>query len=73
MMDIDKFRNETKGTNHVIHLNNAGASLVAAPVKKVMQDYQDYEEIHGGYEAARHFRKELKATYDSTALYLLSI
>ena len=71
-MDIDKLRSETRGTNHVIHLNNAGASLVAAPVKKAIRDYQDYEELHGGYEAARHFRKKLKSTYDSTARFINS-
>lgn len=69
-MNIDQLRNETKGTNHVIHLNNAGASLIAAPVKMAVQEYQDYEELHGGYETERHFGKELKATYDSAANFI---
>ncbi len=69
-MDIDKLRGETRGTEHVIHLNNAGASLVAIPVRQAVREYQDYEELHGGYEAARHFRKELRATYTSTANFI---
>ena len=63
-MDIEKLRKETKGTIKFIHPNNAGASLIPSPVKKAVQNYLDYEEIHGGYETARHFRKELEATYN---------
>ncbi len=51
MLDIKKIRNETPGCNHCIHLNNAGAGLMPAPVIDAIQEYIAFESITGGYEA----------------------
>ncbi|MEZ4955665.1 MAG: aminotransferase class V-fold PLP-dependent enzyme [Saprospiraceae bacterium] len=51
-MDINSLRNDTPGTQHYIHLNNAGASLQPQPVIDAVQQYLTEEALHGGYETA---------------------
>ncbi|MFD7093549.1 aminotransferase class V-fold PLP-dependent enzyme [Streptomyces xanthophaeus] len=51
-LDLARARAETPGVNHVVHLNNAGASLIASPVLDVMTAYMRLESRVGPYEAA---------------------
>ena len=51
-IEIETFRNDTPGCANRIHLNNAGASLMPAPVVKAIQQQIELEANIGGYEAA---------------------
>lgn len=64
---LETLRKETPGTQHVTHLNNAGASLIPYPVFEAVQNYEEHELIRGGYEAALDFSSELEAAYASVA------
>ena len=64
-LDIDRLRAETPGTRTVNHLNNAGASLVPDPVRKVVLEHLDLEAQIGGYEAEAARHSELQSVYDS--------
>ena len=50
--EIEKFRKDTEGCNHVIHLNNAGAGLMPNVVTKAQLDHVTLESEIGGYEAS---------------------
>jgi selenocysteine lyase/cysteine desulfurase len=50
--DVARLRGETPGVANRIHLNNAGASLMPAPVLLAMIDHLRLEADIGGYEAA---------------------
>ena len=50
--EIEKFRKDTEGCNHVIHLNNAGAGLMPNVVTKAQLDHITLESEIGGYEAS---------------------
>ena len=67
MIDVTRLRADTPGTEHVVHLNNAGAALMPAPVVDAMLGYLEYEVTHGGYEAHRKHHNEVSATYASIA------
>jgi len=66
-MDIDQIRQDTRGVQQVVHLNNAGAALMPTVVSDALREYLDYEEVHGGYEAAAHYTEELNGFYGSIA------
>jgi len=65
MIDIDRLRADTPGTDNVIHLNNAGSSLMPRPVIDAVHRYLDHEIGFGGYEAHRAFFNELDLVYSS--------
>ncbi|GMQ93241.1 MAG: aminotransferase class V-fold PLP-dependent enzyme [Acidimicrobiia bacterium] len=67
MIDVEKLRAETPGTKNVIHLNNAGASLMPQPVIDAIHRYLSHEIGYGGYEAHRAFANELDAVYGTIA------
>lgn len=67
MLDIHRLRADTPGTAHRIHLNNAGAGLMPAPVLDAMTGYLAREAQIGGYEAADEAEPALEAVYDSLA------
>ncbi|HAA24408.1 MAG TPA: aminotransferase [Cytophagales bacterium] len=69
-MNIDQLRNETQGTQHVIHLNNAGASLLPDPVMAVMTQYLAEEACYGGYEVAARHQSALQGFYATVARLL---
>jgi selenocysteine lyase/cysteine desulfurase len=48
---IRRWRRDTPGCEGRIHLNNAGAALMPAPVLKAIRDHLDLEAEIGGYEA----------------------
>lgn len=67
MIDVGKLRDETPGTRNVIHLNNAGSSLMPRPVIDAIHRYLDHEIGYGGYETHRAFADELDGVRDTIA------
>jgi selenocysteine lyase/cysteine desulfurase len=68
-MDLPKIRSDTRG-HRIIHLNNAGASLMPAPVVDAIRDYLTLEEYKGGYEAAGASGESLLGFYEDAARVL---
>ncbi|HKJ02165.1 MAG TPA: aminotransferase class V-fold PLP-dependent enzyme [Longimicrobiales bacterium] len=66
-MDLDRLRAETPGCAHRVHLNNAGASLMPAPVVNAVHEHIDLEARIGGYEAAAEAAAAIEAAYGSVA------
>ena len=67
MIDVDRLRAETPGTRNVIHLNNAGSSLMPQPVIDAIHRYLDHEIGYGGYETQSVFADELDSVYGTIA------
>jgi cysteine desulfurase / selenocysteine lyase len=67
MIDLERARHETPGCEHVIHLNNAGASLMPDPVLRAVTDHLELEARIGGYEAAALREDAWHDTYDAIA------
>jgi cysteine desulfurase/selenocysteine lyase len=67
MIDLERARRETPGSEHVIHLNNAGASLMPDPVLRAVIDHLELEARIGGYEAAALREAAWQHTYDAIA------
>ncbi len=65
--DIDRLREETPGVVRRIHLNNAGAGLMPAPVVAGVTWYLTREAEIGGYEAAAESAGRIGGVYDSIA------
>lgn len=63
MIDVQRLRDETPGTEHVTHLNNAGAALMPEPVIDAVRDWVDSEARFGGYETAAALRDRIDDTY----------
>jgi selenocysteine lyase/cysteine desulfurase len=66
-VDIDALRAQTPGCAGRIHLNNAGAALLAQPTLDAMTAQLRREAEIGGYEAAAEAREEIAAVYDAVA------
>ena len=66
-IDVDLARSLTPGTQHVAHLNNAGAGLAPQPVIDAVAGYLRREADIGGYEAEAEAAGELDRVYDSVA------
>lgn len=64
-MNISYLRKDTPGTAHRIHLNNAGASLMPAPVINKIKEIIDQESLEGGYEVMLAREKEIRQAYES--------
>ncbi len=69
-MDLDELRALTPGCAHRVHLNNAGAALLAQPTLDAMLGHLRREAEIGGYEAADAARDEIAAAYASVASLL---
>jgi len=66
--DLERLRADTPGlASGVIHLNNAGASLMPRPVLDAVRAHLELEARIGGYEAADSARAEIAAAYESVA------
>ena len=68
-MSIDKqrVRQDTPGTQTVIHLNSAGASLMPTPVLQTQINHLKLEADIGGYEAAGRCADAIEQVYHSLA------
>lgn len=66
-MDVESLRAMTPGTAHRVHLNNAGAALMAQPTLDAMTDHLRLEAEIGGYEAASAAQEAIDATYEAVA------
>jgi selenocysteine lyase/cysteine desulfurase len=66
-MDIAALRAATPGCAHRVHLNNAGAALLARPTLDAMTGHLDREVHLGGYEAADAAAADVAATHDRLA------
>ena len=69
-LDIAGLRADTPGAAHRIHLNNAGAGLMPAPVVAAVKDHIDLEAMRGGYEAADMKADAVSAVYASVGRLL---
>lgn len=67
MIQLETLRADTPGTQHVVHLNNAGASLMPMPVVEAITNYIALEAEMGGYEAAESSRDAIRGFYTATA------
>ena len=61
--EIQRARDETRGCEYVTHFNNAGSSLMAAPVADYLYEFLQEEEMKGGYETAASRNMELENFY----------
>jgi selenocysteine lyase/cysteine desulfurase len=68
--DIQRARADTPGVQHRVHFNNAGASLMPAPVLHALQAHLTREAVIGGYEAQNAAEAQLQGTYKSIAQLL---
>lgn len=63
-MELTRWRDDTPGTAHRNHLNNAGAALMPRPVIDAITRHIELESTIGGYEAADARSAEVAAGYD---------
>ena len=68
--DVARARRETPGCEHVVHLNNAGASLMPEVVLRTVVEHLELEARIGGYEAALSESERVEGVYDSIAALL---
>lgn len=66
-MDVEALRAETPGCAHRLHLNNAGAALLAQPTLDAMTAHLRLEAEIGGYEAAAASQDAIGAAYAGIA------
>ncbi len=67
MLDLSTLRADTPGVQHVIHFNNAGASLMPQSVIDAITDHIALEAQIGGYEAAALQKEAIQGFYTATA------
>lgn len=61
--ELARWRSDTPGCSHLVHLNNAGAALVPRPVSDAILDYLRLEQELGGYEAKDAQSEAIHRTY----------
>jgi selenocysteine lyase/cysteine desulfurase len=66
-LDVEALRAQTPGCSHRVHLNNAGAALLAQPTLDAMTDQLRREAEIGGYEAENEARDAIAAVYAALA------
>ena len=64
---IKKWRDDTPGCEHRVHLNNAGAALMPQPVLDAIYDHLELEAKIGGYEAEDAASDKIQKAYASIA------
>lgn len=64
---VARWRRETPGCRHRVHLNNAGAALMPAAVLDTVVAHLEREAVMGGYEAADAAAEEVTGTYTAVA------
>jgi selenocysteine lyase/cysteine desulfurase len=68
--EINTFRKDTAGCSKVVHLNNAGASLMPNVVTKAIVDHLHLEASIGGYEASALCADAVKEFYNQAGRLL---
>ena len=68
--DLARWRSDTPGCTHLVHLNNAGAALVPRPVRDAVLRHFALEEELGGYEAADAQVEPIRQVYADVARLL---
>ncbi len=66
-MDIERYRSDTPGCSHRVHLNNAGSGLMPSPVINAITSHIKLESEIGGYEAQDAQSDAIAAAYRSVA------
>jgi selenocysteine lyase/cysteine desulfurase len=69
---VARWRAETPGCAHRVHLNNAGAALMPSPVIAAMRDHITLESEIGGYEAADAQESAIAGAYEEIAALINS-
>lgn len=67
MIDIEAVRADTPACAHMLHFDNAGASLMPRPVFDAVTRHLEAENRLGGYEAERRAQDDLNAFYTEFA------
>ena len=67
MIDVDRARAETPGCVNVVHLNNAGSSLMPQPVLDAVVGHLELEARVGGYEAHAENEEAIERFYGAVA------
>ncbi len=68
--ELTRLRADTPGCAERIHLNNAGAGLMPAPVLRVVTEHLELESRIGGYEAADARAAAIEDAYAAVATLL---
>jgi selenocysteine lyase/cysteine desulfurase len=68
--ELARWRADTPGCERLVHLNNAGASLVPRPVRDAVRAHLDLEDELGGYEAAEGQADAIQGVADDLARLL---
>jgi cysteine desulfurase / selenocysteine lyase len=66
-IDVERARSDTPGCAHVVHLNNAGASLPPRPVLDAVIGHIELEGRIGGYEAHARNEEAIERFYGAAA------
>ena len=69
-INLKKVRIDTRGCEEIIHFNNAGASLIPAPVADYLYKFLRDEEMKGGYETASARNEEIENFYTAVSRLL---
>jgi selenocysteine lyase/cysteine desulfurase len=69
-LDVARARRDTPGCEHVLHFNNAGASLAPLPVLRAQTEHLELEARVGAYEAELQREEAIEHTYDAVAALL---
>jgi selenocysteine lyase/cysteine desulfurase len=64
---LARLRRDTPACERILHFNNAGSSLMPAPVFATLTGYLEAEQDRGGYEAEAALAPELARFYDAFA------
>ncbi|MFG1964096.1 aminotransferase class V-fold PLP-dependent enzyme [Nonomuraea sp. NPDC049028] len=67
LLDVESLRADTPGCERVVHFNNAGCGLLAAPVLATMLDHLRLEAQIGGYEASAARAVQVREFYSELA------
>jgi len=67
VIDVEALRAETPGVDHVVHFNNAGASLMTRKTVSAITAYLESELTLGGYEALAAHESAVDGVYASVA------
>ena len=66
-LDLERVRSETPACADRIHLNNAGAALMPAPIYEAIVKHLSRERELGGYEAADEAQDDVERVYTDVA------